>query len=52
MARLVGVFAAENIVSPVTARSQLIGGTTMALSMALLEEAHLDPQFGESPHTI
>ena len=49
MPRLVGVFAAENIVSPVTARSQLIGGMTMALSMALLDEAHLDPQFGEIP---
>ncbi len=47
--RLLGVFAAGNIVSPVTARSQLIGGMTMGLSMALFEESYLDPQFGDVP---
>ncbi|HEX4527789.1 MAG TPA: xanthine dehydrogenase family protein molybdopterin-binding subunit [Acidimicrobiia bacterium] len=45
--RLLGVFAAGRIVSPVTARSQLVGGMTMGLSMALCEESRLDPEFGD-----
>jgi xanthine dehydrogenase YagR molybdenum-binding subunit len=45
--RMVGVFAAGRIVNPTTARSQLIGGMTMGLSMALLEESILDPAFGQ-----
>jgi xanthine dehydrogenase YagR molybdenum-binding subunit len=45
--RLVGVFAAGRIVNVKTARSQLIGGMTMGLSMALLEESLLDIQFGD-----
>ncbi len=44
--RLLGVFAAGRIVNPTTARSQFIGGMTMGLSMALHEEAVLDPRFG------
>jgi xanthine dehydrogenase YagR molybdenum-binding subunit len=44
--RLLGVFAAGRIVNPLTARSQLVGGMTMGLSMALLEESLLDPRFG------
>lgn len=44
--RLCGVFAAGRIVNPRTARSQLLGGMTMGLSMALHEETVLDPQFG------
>jgi xanthine dehydrogenase YagR molybdenum-binding subunit len=45
--RLLGVFAAGRIVNPKTARSQFIGGMTMGLGMALLEESVLDPQFGD-----
>ena len=44
--RMVGVFAAGRIVNPLTARSQLIGGMTMGLSMALLEESIIDPRVG------
>ncbi|MQA10650.1 MAG: molybdopterin-dependent oxidoreductase [Pseudonocardiaceae bacterium] len=44
--RLLGVFAAGRIINPRTARSQLIGGMTMGLSMALHEESVLDPRFG------
>ena len=45
--RLLGVFAAGRIVNPVTARSQLIGGMTMGLSMALHEESVLDTELGD-----
>jgi xanthine dehydrogenase YagR molybdenum-binding subunit len=45
--RLLGVFAAGRIVNPTTARSQLIGGMTMGLSMALFEESTLDVEFGD-----
>jgi F0F1-type ATP synthase assembly protein I len=34
-------------IDPVTARSQLIGGITMGLSMAFLEESIMDAQFGD-----
>ncbi len=44
--RMVGVFAAGRIVNPTTARSQFIGGMTMGLGMALMEESILDPAFG------
>jgi xanthine dehydrogenase YagR molybdenum-binding subunit len=44
--RLLGVFAAGTIVNAKTGRSQLIGGMTMGLSMALHEETRLDPRFG------
>jgi xanthine dehydrogenase YagR molybdenum-binding subunit len=45
--RVLGVFAAGTIVNPKTARSQFIGGMTMGLGMALLEEGILDPRFGD-----
>ncbi len=45
--RLLGVFAAGRIVNPMAARSQLVGGMTMGLSMALHEESTLDPTFGD-----
>jgi xanthine dehydrogenase YagR molybdenum-binding subunit len=48
--RLLGVFAAGRIVSPAQARSQLIGGMTMGLSMALHEASAMDPQFGDYPN--
>jgi xanthine dehydrogenase YagR molybdenum-binding subunit len=45
--RVLGVFAAGTIVNPKTARSQLVGGMTMGLGMALLEEGVVDPRFGD-----
>ncbi|QES39902.1 oxidoreductase [Streptomyces venezuelae] len=44
--RMLGIFAAGRIVNPLTARSQLIGGMTWGLSMALHEEAVRDPATG------
>lgn len=44
--RLLGVFAAGRIINPKTGRSQLLGGMTMGLSMALHEQAVIDPRFG------
>ena len=44
--RLLGVFAVGQVINPKTARSQLLGGMTMGLSMALHEESVLDPRFG------
>jgi xanthine dehydrogenase YagR molybdenum-binding subunit len=44
---MVGVFAAGRIVNPRTARSQLIGGMTMGLSMALHEEGVMDGISGD-----
>ena len=45
--RLLGVFAVGRIINAKTARSQLLGGMTMGLSMALHEESVLDPRFGD-----
>ena len=45
--RALGVFAAGRIINPRLARSQLIGGMTMGLGMALMEEGLLDPAFGD-----
>jgi xanthine dehydrogenase YagR molybdenum-binding subunit len=45
--RALGVFAAGQIINPKTARSQLIGGMTMGISMALHEESVLDREFGD-----
>jgi xanthine dehydrogenase YagR molybdenum-binding subunit len=44
--RLVGVFAVGKIINAKTGRSQLLGGMSMGLSMALHEETVLDPRFG------
>lgn len=44
--RMCGIFAAGRIINPITARSQLIGGMTMGLSMALLEESVIDRVYG------
>jgi xanthine dehydrogenase YagR molybdenum-binding subunit len=44
--RLVGVFAVGRMVNTKTGRSQLLGGMTMGLSMALHEVTVLDPRFG------
>lgn len=40
--RMLGVFAAGRIINPRTARSQLIGGMIMGMSMALFEESVFD----------
>jgi len=45
--RLLGVFAAGRIVNAKTARSQLIGGMTMGLGMALMEESVMDAAHGD-----
>jgi xanthine dehydrogenase YagR molybdenum-binding subunit len=44
--RMLGIFAAGRIVNPLTARSQLVGGMVMGLSMALHEEGLRDPASG------
>ncbi len=44
--RMHSVYAAGRIINPRTARSQLIGGTTMGISAALFEEAYLDARYG------
>ena len=44
--RMLGMFAAGRIVNPRTARSQLIGGMTFGLSMALFEESVMDANVG------
>ena len=45
--RMLGVFAAGRIINPKTARSQLVGGMTMGISMALHEESVMDLEFGD-----
>ncbi len=45
--RLTGVFACGRIINPRTARSQLIGGMTMGMSMALHENSVFDPRIGQ-----
>jgi xanthine dehydrogenase YagR molybdenum-binding subunit len=44
--RMLGVFSVGRIVNPITARSQLIGGMVMGLSMALHEQSVLDERYG------
>ena len=45
--RQLGVFGVGRIMNPTTARSQLLGGMTMGLGMALLEQGLMDPRFGD-----
>ncbi|MCZ2826373.1 MULTISPECIES: xanthine dehydrogenase family protein molybdopterin-binding subunit [unclassified Modestobacter] len=45
--RLLGVFGVGRVINPRTARSQLIGGMTMGLSMALHENSAWDPRVGQ-----
>ena len=45
--RLLGVFAVGRVVNPTTARSQFIGGMTMGLGMALMEQTPIDREFGD-----
>ncbi|MET7900654.1 xanthine dehydrogenase family protein molybdopterin-binding subunit [Streptomyces sp. NPDC005355] len=44
--RMLGIFAAGRIVNPLTAHSQLVGGMTWGISMALHEEAVRDQASG------
>ncbi|MFC7650097.1 xanthine dehydrogenase family protein molybdopterin-binding subunit [Streptosporangium lutulentum] len=44
--RMFGIFAVGRVVNPLTARSQLVGGMTMGLSMALHEEGIRDTASG------
>ena len=46
VARWVGVFDCGRVMNAKTARSQLIGGITFGIGMALLEATHLDAKFG------
>jgi xanthine dehydrogenase YagR molybdenum-binding subunit len=47
VSRLLGVFAAGHIIDETLARSQLVGGMTMGLGMALMEESVLDDTSGD-----
>ncbi len=47
VSRALGFFDAGRIINAKTARSQLIGGMTMGIGMALHEESVLDPGFGD-----
>jgi len=47
VARALGMFATGRIINAKTARSQFVGGMTMGISMALLEESKLDGRFGD-----
>ena len=44
--RALGVFACGRILNPKTGRSQFIGGMTMGIGMALMEESTMDAQLG------
>ena len=46
LSRLVGVFDAGRVLNAKTARSQLIGGMTFGVGMALLEETMVDEATG------
>jgi len=45
--RLLGVFAVGRIIDETLARSQFIGGMTMGLGMALMEETTVDEEAGD-----
>lgn len=45
--RLLGVFAVGRVIDATLARSQFIGGMTMGLGMALMEETVLDEESGQ-----
>jgi xanthine dehydrogenase YagR molybdenum-binding subunit len=47
VSRLLGVFGVGRVINPRTARSQLIGGMTMGLSMALHENSVFDTRIGQ-----
>jgi xanthine dehydrogenase YagR molybdenum-binding subunit len=45
--RLLGVFAAGRIIDETLARSQFVGGMTMGIGMALMEQTVVDERFGD-----
>jgi len=45
--RLLGVFDAGRVINPRTARSQLVGGMIMGMSMALHEHSVMDHRYGQ-----
>jgi xanthine dehydrogenase YagR molybdenum-binding subunit len=47
VSRLFGMYGVGTVLNPRTARSQLIGGMTMGMGMALHEEGVLDPAMGD-----
>jgi xanthine dehydrogenase YagR molybdenum-binding subunit len=47
VSRLLGVFGVGRVINPKTARSQFIGGMTMGIGMALMEESVMDVEFGD-----
>ena len=47
LTRFLGAFGCGTILNSKTARSQMIGGITMGIGMALMEETHLDPRSGK-----
>jgi xanthine dehydrogenase YagR molybdenum-binding subunit len=47
VSRALGMFACGRIVNPKTARSQFLGGMTMGIGMALMEESLMEPRFGD-----
>jgi xanthine dehydrogenase YagR molybdenum-binding subunit len=47
LSRFLGAFGCGTIMNSKTARSQMIGGITMGIGMALMEETHLDPRSGK-----
>jgi xanthine dehydrogenase YagR molybdenum-binding subunit len=47
VSRMVGVFACGRIMNAKTARSQFIGGMTMGIGMALMEQSLMEPTFGD-----
>ena len=46
VSRAVGAYAAGRIVNPLLARSQVLGGITGGIGMALMERAEMDHRFG------
>jgi xanthine dehydrogenase YagR molybdenum-binding subunit len=50
VSRLLGVFAAGHIVDAKLARSQFVGGMTMGVGMALMEETLTDEEYGGFLH--
>ena len=47
LTRFLGAFGCGTIMNAKTARSQMIGGITMGIGMALMEETYLDPRSGK-----
>lgn len=45
--RMLGAFGIGHVINPMTVTSQLIGGITMGIGQALMEETHLDPRWGQ-----